>query len=472
MALEPYKFQKLEVQVRKKQDTRVKFDRLVANALKDYRIVNPKTDKFVFIDLPPGASEFLVFHPENLPFNSEGYFIFSFMFDNKLKDQMVRELNSDGKLVYHHNPRKSWIATRENFTQVLGIVLIIKASYAAKGNIIPKLGENLCMHNLDDTVVNVLKYLSKKFPNAELVSREFALKIIAHLQFSDVSEKILNDSLHSCIKPGGGSRKCGADEKIMKFTGDSHMVKDAQKREGMGSWTSDLAMETRFNEPFVANLYTNRKNVHLGQHHELMDYQEPWIDLMKEVGSEVTSVTTDKYYMSLEVLMNAIARGHIFASALQAKRFNALNALLAKGGNKEGEFIAAWNERDNILVMKYTSHDPRVKTKLTATNCLRHVHASAGRQIMNLWDAYERSFRLPDLFHRYISIMEGVRWPWRHGSHGTHGVASHLFDKYLCFIIENVKVAFRSLSNNEIEHPEYAAFVFSLGINCIIDSLR
>lgn len=463
----------MEVQVRRKQDRRVQIDKLIAIALKNYVIVNPAKDKFVFIDLPPGATEYLTFHRENLPIDSSGYFIFSFIFNRRLKEQMVRELNSFGKLTYHYQPLQAWEATIDNFTFILGIVLIIKADQAAKGSIIPNLGEKLKVHLLNDTVENVLNYLAKKFPKEvkRFPSKDFTLRVIAHLQFSETSEKILNDAFFACINPGGGSRKCGADEKVMKFTGDSHLVKDAQKREGMGSWTSDLAFETKFNEPFVAHLNTNRKNVHVGQHHELMEYQEPWIGLTHILGSEVTTVTTDQFYLSYKVLQIAIARGHKFASALQGKRFKAIAALLAKGGNKEGEFIAAWNESENILIMKRTSNDPRVKTKFTITNCLRRVHAPAGRQIMNVWDAYERSFRLPDLFHRYLSTLEGVRWPWRHGSHGTHGLDSHLFDKYLCFILENVKISFRALSKVEIEHPEFAPFVFSLGFKCILESL-
>jgi hypothetical protein len=260
------------------------------------------------------------------------------------------------------------------------------------------------------------------------------------------------------------------DEKGAKFTGNSSHLLAANKPEGkVVSWTSDIAIETRHNESFVIHLKTHRSDPSGSQ--SLWDeYYKNWCVVYEQVAHEATVKVTDSHYMCKEVLEKAVEKGIKFISGFDSNKFKTLTTVLDGRATKAGEWSALYNEEENLLVMKRIDHEG--KTKYSISNYMDHSRGRRKNSDLHQWDAYDDASSLCDRCHQQIMTKQHRRFPFRHGSQGHPGIESHIFDILWCFIIEDVRVAYRALRTPDIERPKYGPFVASLAIHLIERGLK
>ncbi len=230
------------------------------------------------------------------------------------------------------------------------------------------------------------------------------------------------------------------------------------------SSTAGVTLETRFNESFLIHAKTHHADDN-GAQTIWSEYYSDWCDVSDEVAHEATVLVSDSHYMCKEVLQNVLERGVKFMSGFATNKFSSITGLMSGLANKAGEWAAVYNETKNLLVMKRTDHEG--KTKFCISNYMVHSRGRARQSNLHQWDAYNEAYYLSDRFHRQIMTKQHRRWPFRHGSQGHHGIDSHVFDILLCFLIEDVRVAYRSLQYPNIERPKYAPFLASLAIHFI-----
>jgi hypothetical protein len=235
------------------------------------------------------------------------------------------------------------------------------------------------------------------------------------------------------------------------------------------TWTADVTLETRHNESFLIHSKTHHSNP--GGSQTLWDeYYSAWCDVSDVVAHEATVLVSDSHYMCKEVLENALARGIKFMSGFDSNKFRSITELMHSRANKAGEWAALYHKGENLLMMKRTNHEG--ETKFCISNYMVH---SRGRQKsfdLHQWDAYDQAYYLTDQFHQQIMKKQHRRWPFRHGSHGHPGIDSHIFDILWCFILEDIRVAYRAVHVPDIERPKYPSFVASLAIYVIEKGLQ
>lgn len=445
--------------------SRAKFEKLTLPDAQ-WRLVDNR-DVFSLPELPPGKEEHLTFNPKVLPPKSNEFFILDSIWDSEVHRSFIKERNQNGDWSYGPDREKRWHLTEGLTNVIIGIILTIRADSSAKIEAIPLFGRKILRNDLSSTVKEVIKLLKEKwprfvryFPGVDLIER-----FIANCLISPENEALISKKLTKCILPGHSSRRMSNDEKGAKFTGNSKNLLLANKPENkIVSWTATSVIETRHTESFLIHAKTHRSKDD-GPQTIWNEFYSNWSEVFFEVGNEATVAVTDSHYMCDEVLRNLLERKIKFISGFDENKFREITSLIAGRGEKAGEWAALYNKKLNLLLMKRTDHDG--KTKRTMSNYLVHFRGYAKQSDLHQWYAYDAAYYLSDRMNQQIMTKLHRRWPFRHGSFGHHGFDSHVFDILWCFIIEDVRVAYRSLQFPDINKPKYAPFVASLAFHLI-----
>jgi hypothetical protein len=450
----------MEEDMQKKQKARSQFNKLMDPRSKRWRLVDLH-DVFSLPPLPPGKSEYLAFDPSILPPNSTEFDIIDAIWDREMHEAFISDMNKQDNWNYDRTFR--WTQTSPLTHFLRGIVLLIRADWSARSDILSKIGFKIKKDNLAITVIAALDFVAKKWPQfAEVIpGQDLVRRFIANCRLSPENEALLSKKLTRCILPHNGGRRMANDEKGAKFTGNSSDLLAANKPEGkVVTWTADVTLETRFNESFLIHAKTHHV-ANSGPQSIWNEYFSAWCDVADEVAHESTVLVSDSHYMCNEVLQNALERDIKFMSGFASNKFTSITKRIQGRANKANEWVALYNESHNLLVMKRTDHEG--KTKFCISNYMVHSrHAKVSD--LHQWDAYNEAYYLSDRFHEQITTKAHRRWPFRHGSHGHPGVGSHIFDILWCFVIEDVRVAYRALRSPDVERPKYAPFLASLAI--------
>lgn len=451
-----------------KRKARITYEKLLHPNSK-WQKVTPY-DVFKVPDLSPGRTEYLEFDPHILPPNCSEQKILDEIWSNSLNESFVKDIRTNCDWSYGNEGSKRWTLSvgLSNFT--LGLELMIRADFSAKTSILKDLGSKVCQATLAETVKVARDFVTKKWPDhAHLIPGEdFIRRFVANCRFSPENEALLSVNLTRCVR--FSSRRMSNDEKAAKFTGNADSLLHANKPENkVTSWTADATIETRLGESFAIHLKTHHADPS-GPQTIWDEYYEPWADIYDDIGQESTCITTDSHYMCKEVLENNLGRGVKFISGFDSNKFQQLTSLLHLDANKAGECAAIYNAEHNLLVMKRTDHDG--KTKFSISNYLVHSRGHNKQNDDTQWYAYKCAYYLCDRFHQQIMTKQHRRWPFRHGAGGHPGIQSHVFDILWCFIIEDVRVAYRERHKPDIERPSYAPFVLSLAFHLMEKGLN
>lgn len=427
-------------------------------------------DVFSLPDLPPGLTEFLEFDHNILPPNCTEHKVIDEIWNEEINGSFVKDIGDNCDWSYGGDGLKHWTVSvgLSNFT--IGLCLMIRADYSAKTSILQELGRKICQSTLAKTVKMARDLVVNKWPKYEhqIPGEDLIRRFIANCRFSPENEALLSKNLTSCVR--SSSRRMSNDEKGAKFTGNADSLLNANKPENkVISWTADAAVETRHQESFAMHLKTHHAEP-TGPQTIWNEYYKNWSDVYIKVGHDATCITTDGHYMCKEVLDKNLERGIKFISGFDSNKFKPLTSLLHLDANKAGECAAIYNAEHNLLVMKRTNHEGT--TKFSISNYMVHSRGHAKQKDLSQWDAYNSAYYLCDRLHQQIMTKQHRRWPFRHGAGGHPGIQSHIFDILWCFIIEDVRVAYRELQHPDIERPTYAPFVLSLAFHMMEKGLK
>lgn len=455
----------------KTRKTRAKFDKSMSGSAKSWNVPSSE-DVFSLPKLPPGKKEHAEFNPDVIPPNCDEFAIFEAIWNEKLHEQFIHDLNRHGNFNYGTAHSKRWTVTKSDGYINIGIMLLIRADYSARNKVIDELKRKLVRDTLEATVREALDFVASKFPQSKhlIPGDDFIRRFIAQCQFSSKSESILNRNLVAGIKIGCGGRIVSSDEKGAKFTGNSGDLLDANKPEShIVSWHADMAVETRHNEPFVVQIHTHRDDRD-GPQSIWDEFYGAWAEAYKSIAHEATAIITDSHYMCEEVVTKAMASGISFICGFAVNKFKAVTSLIGGQANKAREHISLYDSSRNLLIMKRT--DNGGKTKFSISNYMVHSRGHPRKGDLHQWDAYNEGYNLDDRFHAQMEIQQHRRWPFRHGSNGRPGMEAHVFDIIMCFIIEDSRVAYRAVRSNDIERPNYSDFLSVIALRMIEKGLK
>lgn len=477
-----YRFNSMEDAVYIKRKKRAKVDRDAEKFdLSDWIKIDSK-DVFSLPTLEGGFSEYIIFNNRIIPLNSTEHIILDSFWSEEVELQIIQDLNSSGDFEYD-NHTKEWVLNLDKFRVLFGIFLLIRADFSNSSKIFPTLGKKLVFEGdvtlTSKTVIEFLKTKYKGNTFEHMIPGEDLLRrFIASFYISPKALEILNGNFQRCVK--SGSRRMAGDEKVAGFTGNSADLLNAGKPEGIGTWISDCAMETRFNEPFVVDLhpYHKKEKADSKSKYEekgsLLDYQERWFNIQDSIGSNVTVNVADSFYSSKKMVHSAIERDppHKFIWGVNSKRFAELVEALKNDANDDGEWAGIYNKKLNLLVFKRTSFADGLGTKISISNYLIHRRGNLRDGEMNVWDAFNTTFPLPDHFHMHIEKSKKRRSPFRHGSNGHYGVRAHLTDIYVCFLVENIRVVHHAVQEPMADSADIPSLELSLAFYKIEQGLH
>ena len=452
------------------QRRRAKFSRLLEPSSK-WRLVDNR-DVFSLPPMPAGKSEHLIFDPTILPPESSEHYILDRIWDEEMSLAFISDLKKSGDWKYGGDQLKHWNLDEGHSNFSLGLMLLIRADNSAKSSVIDLVGQKIMKNSISETVKSALSLVAKKWPDFETVipGQDFVRRFIANCRFSPNNEALLSQKFTSVILPGFGGRRMSDDEKGAKFTGNDDSLLNANKPEhDVVSWTADSTLETRHNESFAIHVKTHHSDP-TGPQTIWREYYLAWCNTYDRVGNAATVMVTDSHYMCNEVLEKVLDRNIKFMSGFDSNKFRSLTSVLEGLAEKAGEWAALFNEDKNLLLMKRTNH--KGQTKLCISNYMLHTRGLSKQSDLHQWDAYNNAYYLSDQLHQQIMTKQHRRWPFRHGSNGHPGMESHIFDILWCFIIENIRVAYRDLKSIDIERPKYAPFVASLAFYLIEKGLK
>lgn len=149
--------------------------------------------------------------------------------------------------------------------------------------------------------------------------------------------------------------------------------------------------------------------------------------------------------MTNEVLKELEDSGLKLISAFLTNYYVPLQDLLKPYANSPGEWKALYNKEKDLLVIKRTSHDQNLGTKLTISNCFDHIRGHMRAFDIIDSDGYNALFRLLDRIHQQFEIKDRRRFPFCHRSKKHFGIESHFFDIVWCFRVENTRVVYRAV---------------------------